>query len=410
MKTYFLGAVLGLFAANGSCQAASGSEVIRQSGEEGFTWDSFEAVRQGAQALKESRTRFEPMSETGAGAEIPTSAAPWDMLIKGLMAVTPGIERLEPAHRRHQEYLAGLTPQNTLTTVSHPLKNNPQAPQAGLERSYDLSAKSRPAQGQRLARAIEISTEMKVTFQPVQGQPRENIAAQRVTLKAEETLRKVEGGRLSESLVKISKASKLSNGAETALSFEGQNVIVTSGAGSSSILRLEGGAALSREDEATAKLVATRAGVFESGTTGTDVLLPSQPVKVGESWEPDLARAAKDLLASSKLPVGVDLQKSSARFTLMSVESRDGIEYGKIQGTVELAANKFGSNSIDPALLLKVSIEAEIALEGQAPDGTVNSTAELIGATTVSPPGGGPSGVLTVDTRVTTRTSVKLVK
>jgi hypothetical protein len=108
---------------------------------------------------------------------------------------------------------------------------------------------------------------------------------------------------------------------------------------------------------------------------------PPKPVKVGESWEPDPAAVAAGF--EKDMAGAVDPAKSKVRFTLVSVETRGGAEFGKIEGTLSLALNAMGPMKLETPVLLKMAVELDVCVDGSAPAGVMKMKGELKGESDV---------------------------
>jgi hypothetical protein len=110
-------------------------------------------------------------------------------------------------------------------------------------------------------------------------------------------------------------------------------------------------------------------------------------VKIGETWSPDLDLVAKAFMGQADA-AAVDMKKSSAKFTLTSVQSREGKEFGKIQGVFELFLTKMGPITLDPSLPLKFALDMDVCIDGKAQEGELKMTAAMKGKSAVAMPNG----------------------
>jgi hypothetical protein len=93
----------------------------------------------------------------------------------------------------------------------------------------------------------------------------------------------------------------------------------------------------------------------------------------------------------------VDLEKSKTLFTLKSVETRDGAEFGKIEGMMELSLGQMGPMKLETPILFKVSLTADACIDGKLPDGVLVMKAEMKGKSAAA----GPSGKIELDLDMT---------
>lgn len=115
------------------------------------------------------------------------------------------------------------------------------------------------------------------------------------------------------------------------------------------------------------------------------ILAPGKPVKVGESWEPDVKAAAG--MFEKDMADAIDPAKSKARFTLKSVEQRGGAEFGRIEGILEFSLGSMGPLKLETPMLMKFDIEMDARLDGGAQEGVMKLKAQLKGESDVEAQG-----------------------
>ncbi len=118
-----------------------------------------------------------------------------------------------------------------------------------------------------------------------------------------------------------------------------------------------------------------REGLFEKA------ILPKGPVKVGESWKPDLGALAKDIDPS------LDASTASGECTLVSAERRDGAVYGKLTCKMSFAMAQLGPMPLEQAIPMTFELTIEGCLDGSSPDGTGTMSFSFKGESAIKAPG-----------------------
>ncbi|MHC4605802.1 MAG: hypothetical protein ACYTAF_02570 [Planctomycetota bacterium] len=119
---------------------------------------------------------------------------------------------------------------------------------------------------------------------------------------------------------------------------------------------------------------------------------PPKPLKVGESWTPDVSKMIEELFSGPGM-VGIDKKASKGKFTLASVEERDGAEFGRLEGEIELHMTSMGLLKLKPPLVMKFTVEGDACLDGKKPDSDVLVNVVLKGETKPDMPNS-PSGLV----------------
>ena len=272
------------------------------------------------------------------------------------------------------------------------------------EKTYDLKLERKPVKGHK-AELVDTSS-MKMTMK-VTGLPEPMSVAEESSYAATEEVLSAEADGSSVKSWKFSKASKLKDGQTAPLSFQGKTVTVKHTKGKPREFTLDGGGPIAKED-LTSLQKAFMGGDDKPGQpSGADLFAPQKPVKVGESWNPDL-KALVNAMFDAEMSGGVDLAKSSCKITLKSVETRAGVEFGKIEGTMELSMVQFGPMKLDAPIALKMVLSMDCAIDGESPDGVLNMKAEMKGKSSAA----GPDGKLDldIDMTMTGQMSLKSIK
>jgi hypothetical protein len=247
---------------------------------------------------------------------------------------------------------------------------------APQDKAYDLKLNTprKPGQKHALKEFSVMKMQMKVMGQ-VAGENEE-----KKNFEAVEEVVGADGAGTNELRWAFTKAERLEEGMMKPFGFQGKTVVVKSAKGKDTEFKYADGGALAEDD-----LAGIKDAFDEDAGTDKDpakVMQPKQPVKVGESWSPDVAEMAK--MFDEEMAAAVDPKKSSAKFTLVSVEKRGGAEFGKISGVVELALGSMGPMKLETAIPMKMSVELDVCIDGSAPTGVMKLKVEMKGSSTAA--------------------------
>jgi len=168
----------------------------------------------------------------------------------------------------------------------------------------------------------------------------------------------------------FSKATQQSSDRNTPFAFQGRTVVVTKDPGRGRLFAFDNGEAVAPEDAAVlAQLWGSDNKPGE--LSGEEIFAPKQPVSVGETWTPDVATIARELKFGD-----VDVKRSSAKATLKSAETRNGVEFGKVELQFELWLTKFGPMQLEKPAVMKAAGDIDACLDRTLPDGTMRMTME----------------------------------
>lgn len=199
----------------------------------------------------------------------------------------------------------------------------------------------------------------------------------------------------------FSKAERLVDGKMAPFGFQGKTVVVKTKGEERSFAYPDGGA-LAEEDAAGLEDAFDDSGEDDA----SKAFAPPQPVKVGETWTPDIKAVAR--LFDEEMAEAVNASSSSASFTLKAVETRDGLQFGRIEGTLELAMGMMGPMKLEKAIPMKIAVELDVCIDGRSPAGTMKIKGEMKGAADAD--AGGTVVKLDIDLTMTgslTRTAAK---
>lgn len=274
---------------------------------------------------------------------------------------------------------------------------------APQDKTYDLSLNWKPVAGHKseLAETSSMKMVMKIT-----GQPEPVNMAEETAMAATQEVVTADDKGGSERLWKFSKAMQSKEGPMAPLSFQGKTVALKHTKGQPREFSLDKGE-LSAEDVATLRKAFMIDDEKPGEPSGSEVFAPKKPVKVGESWSPDIKAIVKGMF-DAEMAEAVDLTKSKVTFTLKSVEARSGIEFAKIEGSLELGLGMMGPMKLDTPLQLKMTFEADHCIDGKVPDGAMSLKADLKGKSSAA----GPAGKIDIDLDMSMKgqTSTKTVK
>ena len=109
--------------------------------------------------------------------------------------------------------------------------------------------------------------------------------------------------------------------------------------------------------------------------TDEEAFLPKKPVKVGDTWKPDLPELTKELSAEG---MTVDAAKSSATAKLTKVYKKGDATFGVIAVDLELAVTKVGPAGMEIPLAdgskLTIKVELDGCIDGTLATGTSKMT------------------------------------
>lgn len=132
-----------------------------------------------------------------------------------------------------------------------------------------------------------------------------------------------------------------------------------------------------------------------------NAMFPDKPIKAGESWKMDLAKAVPDAPGGMKF----DREKGTGGGTLVRTEKRDGAVFGAFKLVVDLPVTDLGGKAqidLKPTSSIRNTVEAVgcidgtsatgktvsksvIVIEGSAMGATISVKAETSGTKTVTP-------------------------
>ncbi len=119
------------------------------------------------------------------------------------------------------------------------------------------------------------------------------------------------------------------------------------------------------------------------------IVLPKDPVKVGDSWKIDMAQFVKVVSQDGKMDL--DAGKSVGKGTLVKVYKKDNHQFGEMKFKLELPIRsmELGKNQVPFAAGAKmmVDIEFDVCIDGTLSSGTMKTTMSMSG--TAMSPGGG---------------------
>lgn len=194
-----------------------------------------------------------------------------------------------------------------------------------------------------------------------------------------ESILEVDGSKVIKEKLTVSKATNLVDGEHVPYGFEGETVIAESGEGGEFIFKYEDGSALSKEDIAGIEEIVSKGG----GGEGTkDVLSPGRPIKVGETWNPDIAAVAMKMMKIKDTKT-VDLENSKAELTFESIEERDGVDLAVVTGTITLHLYQMETVKFEKPIAMVMEVDSLVSTDPAEPYGSVDMKMTMAGETSL---------------------------
>jgi hypothetical protein len=185
----------------------------------------------------------------------------------------------------------------------------------------------------------------------------------------EEVLEK--GARAPEKLKRTyTRAVEITDGNEKKLPYDGRTIIFEWKDGKYEA-RAEGEPAV--PNDTLQKLAESATKEVTSSMTST--FIPDKAVKVGETWDVDIAKVAKGI--GGALPI--DLKQSTGTGKLVKVYQKDGHQFGTLELDLKLAVNSLGPMKLDKAIPFNMKLVADTAIDGSTTAGTMRMDGDLKG-------------------------------
>jgi hypothetical protein len=251
-------------------------------------------------------------------------------------------------------------------------------PLVAQEKTYDLSfeAVSRAGQKSKLVETSQMSVSMLANNN---GVPTTD---ERTVFEATEIVLSADAKGNAEIERTFLKAQRLEQGSMKPYGFQGRTVKVVVTEGQPDKFSYTDGSAISAAD------LKVLEDTFDgTGGDGDDdnPLNPGRRLRVGESWSPDIMAVAK--MFDEEMGKSADLSKSKARFTLTSVEKRKGVEFGKIDGVIEIALLQLGPLRLDTPVMMKMKIDIDACIDGSQRDGIMKMAMRMRGSSVANTEG-----------------------
>ena len=243
-------------------------------------------------------------------------------------------------------------------------------PLLAQEKTYDLRAETPLKAGQKV-HSIE-STSMNLSMS-VNGKEASTLEEQKIFDWAEVVLT-ADGKGNATMRRDFTKARRSEGGELEPFGFEGKSVRVTRTEGKPDTYSYVDGSPMNADDVKGLKSITSRKG---DGVEDDNALYPPKPIRVGESWKPEI-KAVADMFG--EMSEGVDLSKSTARFTLKSVEKRGSSEFGQVNGVISLYLHQVGPIELQTPIVMAMTIDMDVCIDGSIPDGVLKMKLEMQGA------------------------------
>lgn len=250
---------------------------------------------------------------------------------------------------------------------------------AAQEKTYDVKLEAKPVKGHKSDQYEKATLKMSMK---VNGQAAGDQVEETVFSAAEEILDVDSDGQAKRRWV-FTRATHLHDGKPEAYGFQGKTVIRTAAKGKPTAYAYEDGGALGEHDLEGIKDAFDSKG---TGKGGSELFSPPKPVKAGESWSGDIKKIAAAMF-DDEMAGGVDLTQSKLSFTLKSVESRGGVDFGKVAGVMELAFTSMGAMKFEQPMVMKFTVDIDGCIDGKLPDGIQRLKGEMKGKTAATAQG-----------------------
>ncbi len=169
----------------------------------------------------------------------------------------------------------------------------------------------------------------------------------------------------------FTKATRTLNGKRSSLGIELETIDVAWPEGGPPTYALRSGRRLSAGDQNL-----FHSAVASEAEPETDLYRPKKPVRVGETWIPDVAKLGADLIGSEG-----DAKSAKGGFTIKSVATSDAGEIATISGSVTVDILKLNGRSLHKPLPMKITIEGTLGI-GACAAKSLTTTVAVRGTTT----------------------------
>ncbi len=263
-------------------------------------------------------------------------------------------------------------------------------------KKYSLKWDWKPVEGYRTEVFADLAETTKMSISADGQTLNEEVKDEATTALYTEVPIHVKEDKATESRLSFSKATRRREGTETTLGFEGRTVAVNVDAEGRHTFTYEGGEAIAPEDLEVLSALPDYSDKKPGEPSGEEIFAPKTPVALGESWAPDIELMARAFGGGS---MAIDLSQSSATATLKSVSTRDGVDFGQVELSIDLYVTKFGPVQLDKPVLMRMSAHIDACIDGQQPDGVMTMMGEVQGETEASVEGTARKLHLSLDTK-----------
>jgi len=204
------------------------------------------------------------------------------------------------------------------------------------------------------------------------------------------------------------KARVLEDGEETIYGFEGKTVIGKRDKAKKWTQEYADGAPISEDDLSALEGACGTAPKEDDAPSVEDMFSPKKPVKVGETWSPDVKDVAKSFGEGAE----IDEKESKGTCTLKSVETRNGANIGTIVIDFNIGMLFPDPIKLEKSIPLLMKGEFRACIDGTLPDETTKLDAEAIGTRkgTITEDGQVLQIELEMDMKVNLMTTKKSIK
>ena len=267
-------------------------------------------------------------------------------------------------------------------------------PPQDASKKYDLTVRWKPAAGQKFELIETSAGTTDITTRSGEEVLKKIRNDTSYAFVATERLLKVTSGRITERSWTFTKAIGTEGGEARPYGFPGKTVIVIDFGWPKMGMKLEDGGKVDPED---AEQIRTAFGgpITSLDQDGMDLLMPTEPVKVGQSWTMAADKLVEAMPGASGAvqtgePVGnaYDFKKAKAIVTLKSVEVRNGVQFGKVRAVVDVPMTRLLQLAYETPIPTRYTIDIDTCIDGKSPDTETRRIVEQKGKTNLVLPDG----------------------
>ncbi len=120
------------------------------------------------------------------------------------------------------------------------------------------------------------------------------------------------------------------------------------------------------------------------------LMLPSKPIKVGETWKVDVGPLVKEIMKEA--PFNFDQAKCTVTGKLTKAYQKDGKTFGAIEFKLDLPILSFGEApkmlAFKEGAKMSMTMNLDVCIDGTSPNGNMSMSSLLTGTGTIKGPDG----------------------